>query len=103
MAVFVSILLTIGFALWFYQTSERLGAKSPQWALAGALAYQVPAWAWMLLVAKPYVASLRSTAAMTTTSATLVGHSWLLVGIVAALAVYKFALLKTSVKADHPS
>lgn len=100
MAVFVSILLTMGFALWFYRTSEKLGAQSPQWALAGAIAYQVPAWAWMLLVAKPYVTGLRSTAAMTTTSATLVGHSWILVGILTALAVYKFALLKTNVKAE---
>jgi hypothetical protein len=101
MAMFVSILLTCGFAFWFFQTSEKLGSKSAQWAIAGAIAYQVPAWAWMLLVSKPYLTALRSTAAKTTFSATLIGHSWIVVGIVAALLVYKFALLKTNVKAEQ--
>lgn len=101
MAMFLSILLTAGFAFWFFQTSEKLGSKSPQWAIAGAIAYQVPAWAWMLLVSKPYVTALRSTAAKSTFSATMIGHSWILIGIVVALFVYKFALLKTNVKAGQ--
>lgn len=96
---FVSMLLTAGIAYWFYQTSEKLQSKSVQWAIAGAIAYQVPAWAWMLLVTKPYVTALRSTAAKSTLSASLVGHSWILVGLITALIVYKFFLLKTNVKA----
>jgi hypothetical protein len=96
----VSILLTAGFAYWFYRTSERLGSKSVQWAFAGAIAYQLPAWAWMLLVSKPYLSGLRG---MNKTSlwAFVVGHSWIVVGLIAALAVYKFFLLKTTVKADQ--
>lgn len=96
---FVSMLLTAGIAYWFYQTSEKLGSKSVQWAIAGAIAYQVPAWAWMLLVTKPYVTALRSTAAKTTFSASMISHSWILIGLVTALIVYKFFLLKTNVKA----
>ena len=99
MPMFVSIVLTIAIAYWFFRTSERLGSKSAHWAAAGAIAYQVPAWAWMLLVSKPYLTGLRSTAAKTTFFASLIGHSWILVGIIAALVVYKFFLLKTNVKA----
>jgi hypothetical protein len=98
MAMFLSILLTAAFAYWFYKTSERLGSKSPQWAVAGALAYQVPAWAWMLTVARPYVMGLRNTAAKGAFSAQLINHSWIIVGIISALIVYKFFLLKTNVK-----
>jgi hypothetical protein len=97
--MFLSILLTAAFAYWFYRTSERLGSKSPQWAVAGAIAYQVPAWVWMLTVARPYVVGLRSTAAKGTFLAQFVNHSWILVGVIAALLVYKFFLLKTNVKA----
>jgi hypothetical protein len=100
MPMFVSILLTAGIAYWFYQTSEKLGSKSVHWAIAGAISYQVPAWTWMLLVSKPYLTALRSTAAKTTLSASLVGHSWILVGLIAALVVYRFFLLKTNVKAE---
>lgn len=99
MPMFISILLTMGIAFWFYQTSEKLGSKSPHWAVAGALAYQVPAWAWMLLITKPYLSGLRG-ATKTTTSAFLIGHTWIVIGIVSALVVYKFFLLKTNVKAE---
>ena len=96
---FVSMLITAGIAYWFYRTSEKLHSKSVQWAIAGAIAYQVPAWAWMLLVTKPYITALRSTAAKTTLSASLFGHSWILVGLIAAVVIYRFFLLKTNVKA----
>jgi hypothetical protein len=33
-------------------------------------------------------------------SAGLIGHSWIAVGIIVALVVYRFALLKTNVKND---
>lgn len=99
MPMFLSILLTAGFAVWYYRTSERLGSKSIQWAVAGALAYLIPAWSWMLLVARPYVSGLRSTAAKMTFSAQMINHSWIAVGIVTALLVYKFFLLRTNVKA----
>lgn len=99
MPMFLSILLTAAFAFWFYRTSERLGSKSPQWAVAGAIAYQVPAWVWMLTVSRPYLTSLRSTAAKIGFVPQLIGHSWILVGVIVALIVYKFFLLKTNVKA----
>jgi hypothetical protein len=98
MALFISVLLTIGFAYWFFNTANRLHSNPVQWAIAGAMAYQLPAWAWMLLVAKPYVSGLQGTVAKTTMSASLIGHSWILVGIVIVLLVYKFALLKTNVR-----
>lgn len=96
--MFISMLLTAAIAFWFYRTAERLGASPVQWAAAGAIAYQVPAWAWMLLVTKPYLDSLRGVAAKTTVSASLIGHSWILIGLVCALLVFKFFLLKTTVK-----
>lgn len=99
--VLISMLLTAGIAFWFYRTAERLGSKAVQWGVAGAIAYQVPAWAWMLLVSKPYMSGIRGVAAKTTMSASLVSHSWVVVGIVTALIVYKFFLLKTDVKAEE--
>ncbi len=102
MPFFISILLTAGVAYWFYQTSEKLGSKSAHWAVAGVLAYQVPAWAWMLLVSKPYLTALRSTAAKTTLTASLIGHSWIVIGLISVLLVYKFLLLRTNVKSAAP-
>lgn len=99
MPLIISMLLTIGVMYWFYKTAERLGSKSVQWAAAGAIAYQVPAWAWMLLISKPYLQSLRG-ATKTGMMAMLVGHSWIVVGIITVLIVYKFFLLKTTVTAD---
>ena len=100
MAMFLSIFLTIGFAFWFYKTAERLHANAVQWAIAGAIAYQLPAWGWMLTVAKPYLSSIQGTANKASMSAGLIGHSWLAIGIIVASLVYKFALLKTSVKSS---
>ena len=98
MAMFLSILLTMGFAFWFYKTAQRLHANSVQWSIVGAFAYQLPAWAWMLMVSKPYLSSLQGTAKKSSMSAGLIGHTWLLVGITVALLVYRFALLKTTVR-----
>ena len=100
MALFFSVLLTFGSAVWFYKTAERLQANPVQWGIAGAVAYQIPAWAWMLIVSKPYVTGLQGTYAKTTLFAGFIGHSWILIGLIAALLVYKFALLKTSVRAS---
>lgn len=100
MALFISVLMTIGMAVWFYKTAERLQANPVQWAIAGAIAYQIPAWAWMLIVSKPYVTSLQGTYAKTTLSAGVMAHSWIAIGLIAALLVYKFALLKTKVRAS---
>ncbi len=99
MALFISVLLTIGFALWFFKTAERLGANPIQWAVAGAISYQFPAWAWMLIVSKPYLSSLKGVVAKTSAMAGLIGYSWIAVGLAVVLLVYKFALLKTNVKA----
>ena len=100
MALFISMLLTIGLSYWFYKTAERLHANQVQWAIAGAISYQLPAWAWMLGVSKPYLSALQGTANKTSMTAMLVGHSWILVGLVLALIVYRFALLKTNVHND---
>src|SRR5690606_5397038 len=62
MPLFISILLTLGIVYWYYRTAERMGLKSLHWGVAGAIAYQVPAWAWVLLVSKPYLSSLRGVA-----------------------------------------
>ena len=59
MPLIISMLLTVGIALWFYRTAERLGSKSVHWSAAGVIAYQVPAWAWMILVSKPYLGNSR--------------------------------------------
>ena len=99
MPLIISMLLTVAVIFWFYKTAERLGSKSVHWAAAGAIAYQIPAWAWMLLVSKPYLQGLRGVN-KTSTMAMLIGHSWILVGIVSVLVVYKFFLLKTTVKAE---
>ncbi len=98
MAMFLSVLLTIGFAFWFYRTAVHRQANSVQWAIVGAVSYQLPAWAWMLLISKPYLTSLQGTANKTSLAAGLIGHSWIAVGVVAALLVYRFALLKSNVK-----
>lgn len=94
MPLFISMLLTAGTAYWYYRTADRLGVKPIPWAVAGAIAYQVPAWVWVILFTRPYLTALRSTAAKTTMSSFLIGHSWILVGAIAAVLVYKFFLLK---------
>lgn len=100
MPMLVSMLLTLGFAYGYYRTAARLGSKPLHWGLAGAIAYQAPAWAWMILASRPYLASLRGTSAKTTVWAFLVGHSWLLVGAVCAVAVYRLFLLRAGVRSD---
>lgn len=99
MPLFISILLTAGFAYWYYRTAERLGSKAIHWGVAGAIMYQIPAWIWMVLVSRPYLTSLRG-ATKTGMSAFLIGHSWILIGAICAVAVYKFFLLKTKVRAE---
>ena len=100
MPTMISMLLTMAFAFWFYRTAERLHSNSVQWAIAGALSYQITAWAWMLVVTKPYLSGLQGVTAKTSASAGLIGHSWVLVGIVVALLIYRFALLKTNVRSS---
>lgn len=99
MPLFISMLLTAGMALWYYRTAERLSLKPILWAIAGAIAYQVPAWVWMIMFSRPYLTSLRSTAAKTTMSSFLIGHSWILVGAIAAVLVYRFLLLNSRASA----
>lgn len=98
MALLLSVLFTLSFAFWFYKTATRLGANAVQWGIVGAMAYQIPAWGWMLTVSKPYISAIQGTANRASTSAGLVGYSWILVGLVCVLLVYKFALLKTNVR-----
>jgi hypothetical protein len=94
MPLFISMVLTIGTAYWFYRTAERLGSTPVQWGFAGAISYQLPAWIWKILFSGPYVAAIRG-AERTGTTAFLIGHSWIVVGAVCAFLVYTFFLLKT--------
>lgn len=96
----ISILLTAGIAYWYYRTAERLGSKALHWGIAGVIAYQIPAWVWMVLVSRPYLTSIKGTSAKTSASSFLIGHSWIAIGIISALVVYKFFLLKTNVRAE---
>lgn len=98
MAMLLSVVLTLGFAFWFYKTAQARGLNSLQWAVAGAIAYQLPAWGWMLTVSKPYVSAIQGTANRASLSSGLMGHSWLLVGLICALLVYRFALLRSNVR-----
>jgi len=98
MAMLLSVLFTMGFAYWFYKTAIRLGASGFHWAIVGAVAYQLPAWGWMITISKPYISAIQGTANRAAFGAGMMGHSWLLVGLVTALLVYKFALLRTNVR-----
>lgn len=93
MPLFISMLLTAGTAYWYYRTAERRGIKPIPWAIAGAIAYQVPAWVWMITFSRPYLTALRSTAAKTQMSAFFIGHSWILIGAICAVLIYRFFLL----------
>lgn len=99
MPLFLSMLLTAGFALWYYKTAERKGLPSVQWAVAGAIAYQVSAWAWMFMVSRPYMSSMRGTTDRTGMVSFLIAHSWILVGAVCAFLVYQFVLLRSKAPA----
>ena len=94
MPLFISMVLTIGFAYWFYKTAEGIGSTPVQWGFVGAIAYQLPAWIWMLMVSRPYLTGIRG-AEKTGMTSFLVGHSWIVVGAVCAFLVYRFFLLKT--------
>ncbi|MFO1418120.1 MAG: hypothetical protein U1E83_05570 [Methylotetracoccus sp.] len=97
MPLFISMLLTVGAAYWYYRTAERMGAMPIHWGLAGAIAYQLPAWIWMIMVSRPYLSGMRG-AEKTGTAAFLIGHSWIVVGAVCALLIYQFVLLRTKIR-----
>lgn len=99
MPLFLSMLLTAGCAFWYYKTAEQKGLPSIQWAIAGAIAYQVPAWAWMFLFSRPYMGSMRGTSERTGMSSFLMAHSWILVGAICAFLVYRYFLLRTKTSA----
>jgi hypothetical protein len=99
MPLFVSMLLTAGCAFWYFKTAERMGLPPIQWAVAGAIAYQVPAWAWMFLFSRPYMGSMRATTERTGISSFMIAHSWIVVGAVCAFLVYQFFLLRAKARA----
>lgn len=84
-------------AYWFYRSAEERGLPALQWAFAGLLAFYIPNFAWSLLVAKPWIASLHAQQA--TMSTGLINFSSVALGLVCALLVRYFALLK-AVKAQ---
>ncbi|MGX2041541.1 hypothetical protein ACWJKU_15640 [Methylocaldum sp. MU1018] len=84
-------------AYWFYRSAEERGLPALEWAFAGLLAFYIPNFAWSLLVAKPWIASLHAQQA--TMSTGLINFSSVALGLVCALLVRYFALLK-AVKAQ---
>jgi hypothetical protein len=84
-------------AYWFYRSAEERGLPTFQWAFAGLLAFYAPNFAWSLLVSKPWIASLHVQQA--TFSTGLINFSSVAVGLVCAVLVRHFFLLK-AVKAQ---
>lgn len=94
------MVLTFGFAYLFFKSAESKGLSPVHWAFAGAIAYQLPAWGWMLVISRPYMASIQGMANKTSASTAMMGHSWLLFGIVCAVIVYKFFLMNAKKPAE---
>lgn len=85
-------IVAVVIAVWFYRSAEGRGIPPIPWAVAGAIAYYVPNFIWSLLVAKPWLSSLHAQNAAVMSS--IVGHSSILVGVVFAVLVHRFALLR---------
>ncbi|CAL1239564.1 hypothetical protein [Candidatus Methylocalor cossyra] len=84
-------LVVIAIAYWFYRSAEARGLPNFHWAFAGVLSFYIPNFIWALAVAKPWVASLHE--AHATTTAGLINHSSVLVGLICAVLVHRFFLL----------
>lgn len=85
-------IVAVVIAVWFYRSAEGRGIPPIPWAVAGAIAYYVPNFIWSLLVAKPWLSSLHAQNAAVMSS--IVGHSSILVGVIFAVLVHRFALLR---------
>jgi hypothetical protein len=81
-------------AYWFYRSAEDRGLPVFHWAFAGLLAFYIPNFAWSLLVAKPWVTSLHAQQATLATG--LINFSSVALGLVCAVLVRHFFLLKVA-------
>jgi len=87
-------IVAVAIAYWFYRSAEDRGLPTFQWAFAGLLAFYVPNFAWSLLVSKPWIASLH--VQQPTVSTGLINFSSVAIGLVCAVLVRRFVLLKTA-------
>jgi len=82
--------VAVAIAIWYYRSAEGRGLPAIPWGVAGLVAYYVPNFIWSLMVAKPWLVRLHAQNAPIMSS--FVGHSSILVGVIAALLVWQFAL-----------
>ncbi len=85
-------IISILIAVWFYRTAEAKKAPAFQWAFVGFITYYLPNLIWTFWVAKPAVVRMHATSAGL--SATLIGHSGILLGVVCAGLVWMQVLKK---------
>lgn len=75
-------IISILIAVWFYREAESKRAPAFQWAFVGFITYYLPNLIWTFWVAKPTVVKLHAQNAGL--SASLIGHSGILLGVVCA-------------------
>jgi hypothetical protein len=85
-------LVSIIVAFWFYRTANAKSAPALQWAGVGFITYYLPNLIWTFTLTKPLVTKLHAQNAGL--SATLVGHSGILVGVTVAVFVWYAVLDK---------
>jgi hypothetical protein len=88
----LSGLISIIVAYWFYRTADAKSAPALQWAGVGFIAYFLSNLIWTFALTKPLVTKLHTQNAGF--SATLVGHSGILVGVTVAGFVWYAVLSK---------
>ena len=88
----LSGLISIIVAFWFYRTANAKSAPALQWAGVGFITYYLPNLIWTFTLVKPMVTKLHTQNAGF--SATLVGHSGILVGVTVAVFVWYAVLDK---------
>lgn len=85
-------IISILIAVWFYREAEAKKALALHWAFVGFITYYLPNLIWTFWVAKPAVLRLHAQSAGL--SATLIGHSGILLGLVCAGLVWLQVLRK---------
>jgi hypothetical protein len=88
----LSGLISIVIAYWFYHTANAKSAPALQWAGVGFITYFLPNLIWTFALTKPLMMKLNTQNAGF--SATLVGHSGILVGVTVAAFVWYAVLNK---------
>lgn len=88
-------IIAILIVYWYYRSAEARGLPNFQWAFAGLLAFYVPNIIWSVLVARPWLATLRASG-HPGVMAGIVGYSSVFLGAACAVLVYRLFLLKAS-------